>query len=147
MHLLDQREFLGEISVWNLRFTLTDFKREEVGFFAHTFSVGFSNLNPKCPDHPLSEKKLAAIFIIFYIFGLWAVTSPTFDKKIMTGLPKFPSTVSEFFEGEKLSHQENFFPSVSDFELMIFGLLFKKIGRPTKTALYVSRGVFWRKKL
>ena len=79
------------------------------GFIAENFSVGLSNLNPKCPDHPLSEKKLVAIFISFVIFGLWAGTSQKFDKKIVTGLPKLPSTVSEIFKGEKLSHQKKIF--------------------------------------
>ena len=65
----------------------------------------------------------------------------------MTGLPKVPSTVSEIFKGEKLSHQEKFFPSVSDFQLMIFGILVKKLGRLTETARYVSRGDFRKKKL
>ena len=114
-----------------------------VGFFAKKFSVGLSNLNPKCPDHLLSEKKTCCNIYHFFIFGLWAVTSQTFDKKIMTGLPKLPSTVSEFFEREKLFHQEKIFPSVSDFQLRVFGLLIKKFGRLTKTALYVSRGGFW----
>ena len=64
----------------------------------------------------------------------------------MTGLPKLPSTVSENFKGGKLSHQKKIFPSVSDFQLMLSGLLVEKFGRLTKTALYVSRGDFRRKK-
>ena len=92
------------------------------------------------------RKKLVGIFISFFIFSVWAVTSQTFDKKITTGLPKLPSTFSEIFKGEKLSYQKKSFPSVSDFELRIFGLLVKKIGRLTKTALYVSRGDYRRKK-
>ena len=91
------------------------------------------------------RKKLVGIFINFLIFGLWAVTFQTFDKKVMTGLPKLPSTVSEIFKGEKLSQQEKFFPSVSDFQLRLFGILVKKLGRLTKTARYVSRGDFKRK--
>ena len=31
---------------------------KKCGFIAQNFSVGLSNLNPKCPDHPISEKKL-----------------------------------------------------------------------------------------
>ena len=88
------------------------------------------------------RKKLVGIFMSFFIFGLWAVTSQTFNEKIMSGLPKLPSTVSEIFKGEKLSHQEKFVPSISDFELMIFGNLVKNFGRLTKTALYVSGGEF-----
>ena len=80
------------------------------GFIAQNFSVGLSNLNPKCPDQPLSEKKLDGIFISFVIFGLWAVTFQNFDNKIMTGLPKLPSMVSENFKGGKLSHQKKIFP-------------------------------------
>ena len=90
------------------------------------------------------RKKLVGLLTSFFIFGLWAVSSQTFDKKT-TGLPKLPSTVSEIFRGEKLCHQKKFFPAVSDFELMIFGLLVKKYGRLTKTALYVSREDFRRK--
>ena len=93
------------------------------------------------------KKNCWNFYHFFFIFGLWAVTSQTSDKKIMTGLPKLPSTVSEFFEREKQSHQEKFFPPVSDFELRFFGLLIKKFGSLTKTALSVSRGGFWRKKL
>ena len=93
------------------------------------------------------RKTLFEVFVSFFSFGLRANPCQTFVKKIMTGLPKLPSTVSEFFEREKLSHQENFFPSVSDFELRIFGLLVKKFWRLTKTALYVSRGDFRRKKV
>ena len=48
------------------------------------------------------RKKLVGIFTNFIIFGLWAVTSQTFAKKIMTGLPNLPSTVSEIFKNEKL---------------------------------------------
>ena len=64
----------------------------------------------------------------------------------MAGLPKLPSTVPESLKEEKNSHQEIFYPSVSDFETMFFGLLVKKFGRLTKTTLYVSKGVFRRKK-
>ena len=113
-------------------------------FTAQNFSVGLSNLNPNVSRWSYFRKKFVGIFINFYIFGLWEVTSQTFDKKIMIGWPKLPSTVSEIFNGEKLSHQKNFFPSVSDFELMIFGLLVKKFGKLTKTALYVSRRDFRR---
>ena len=69
-----------------------------------------------------------------YQFFFWTVSSnfSDFNKKIMTGLPKLPSTVSNIFKGEKHSPQKKLFPSVSDFELMIFGLLVKKIGRLTK---------------
>ena len=37
-----------------------------------------------------------------------------------------------------------FFPSFSEFELMILQLLAKKVGKVIKTAFYVSRGTFWR---
>ena len=89
------------------------------------------------------RKKFVGIFFNFFLFGLRAVTSQIFAKK-KTGLP---STVSEILKGEKHSHQKKIFPSVSEFGLMIFGLLAKKFGRLTKTALYVSRGVLRRKKL
>ena len=63
-----------------------------------------------------------------------------FWQKIMTALPKLPSTVSDIFKPETIPHLKNIFPSVSDFELMIFALLVKNFGSLTKTALYVSRG-------
>ena len=75
-------------------------------FIAQNFSVGLSNLNPKVSRWSYFRKKLVGIFINFYIFGLWAVTSQTFDKK-KTGLP---STVSEILKGEKHSHQKKNFP-------------------------------------
>ena len=58
-----------------------------------------------------------------------------------------PSTVSKFLKGKKLSHQKKFFPSVSHFELLIFGILVKKFGSFTKTALDVSRIACRRKKI
>ena len=64
-------------------------------FFAQNFWVRLSNLNPKVSRWSYFRKKLVGIFINFFIFGLWAVTSQTFDTKIVNGLPKLPSTVSE----------------------------------------------------
>ena len=66
-------------------------------------------------------------------------------ENLRAGLPKLLSTVSENIERKRLFHQQKKFPSVSDFKLMIFGLLVKKFGRFTKTALYVSGGDFRRK--
>ena len=85
---------------------------------------------------------------IYQFLYFWTVSSnfSGFRKKIMTGLPKLPSTVSDIFRGEKFSHQKIFFPSFSNFELMIFGLLVKNFGGLTRTALFVSRGAFRRKK-
>ena len=37
------------------------------GFLAQNFSVGLSNLNPKCPDHPFSEKNLLE-YLSFSLF-------------------------------------------------------------------------------
>ena len=68
-----------------------------------------------------------------------------FWQKIMTGLPKLPSTVSEIFKGEKLPHQKKFLPSVSDFELLIFRILAKKVANITKAAFYLSRLRFCQK--
>ena len=115
------------------------------GFIAQNFSVGLSNLYPKCPDHPTSEKNLLEYLSISLFFRLWAVNSQILTKT-KTGLRKLPSTVSEIFKGEKLSNQKKSFPSVSDFELRISGLLVKKFGKLTKTALSVSRRDFRRKK-
>ena len=66
-------------------------------FIAQNFSVGLSNLNPKVSRWSYFRKKLVGIFVNFFIFGLWAVTSKTFDTKRVTGLPKLPSTVLEIF--------------------------------------------------
>ena len=41
---------------------------------------------------------------------------------LLAGLSKLRATVSEFFKGQKLSHQMEFFPPVPDFELMIYGI-------------------------
>ena len=46
-----------------------------------TFRLGCPIWIQKCPDDPISEKKLIGTFINFIIFGLWAVTSQTFDTK------------------------------------------------------------------
>ena len=64
----------------------------------------------------------------------------------MARLPKLPSTVPESLKEEKNSHHKTFYPSVSDFEIMFFGLLVKKFGKLTKTTLYVSKGDFRKKK-
>ena len=62
-------------------------------------------------------------------------------KKGMAGLPNLPSMdPEEILRGKKHSWEKQFFSSISDFELMIFGLLVKKFGRFSKTALCVSRG-------
>ena len=66
--------------------------------------------------------KLVGLIINFFLFGLWAVTSQTRQRKLMARLPKLPSTVSEIFKEEKHSHQKNFLLSVSEFELMIYGI-------------------------
>ena len=50
------------------------------GFIAQNFSVGLSNLYPKCPDHPTSEKNLLEYLSISFFFGLWAVNSQNSDK-------------------------------------------------------------------
>ena len=113
------------------------------GAVAQKFSVGLWIQNVQII---LFQKKNLLEYLSIF-FGLWAVTSQILTKKTMTGLPKLPSTVSEIFRGEKLSHQKKFFPSVSDFELRIFGLLFKNFGSLTKTALYMSRGDFRREKI
>ena len=43
------------------------------GFIAQNFLVGLSNLYPKCPDHPISEKKTCWNFYHFLYF--WTVSS------------------------------------------------------------------------
>ena len=68
------------------------------------------------------RNELVGIFINFFLFGLSAVSSQTFDRKLIARLPKPPSTVSDKFKGEKRVSPEIFFPSVSEFELMIYGI-------------------------
>ena len=91
------------------------------------------------------KKKLVGIFINFFIFGLWAVTFQTFDTKKGLVCRNCPLRFQRFLLGKFFS-TEKIYLSVSDFELMIFVLLVKKFGRFSKTALYVSRGDFRRKK-
>ena len=112
------------------------------GPVAKNFSVGLWIQNFQII--PFQKKNLLECLSFFF----WTVSSnfSDFNKTKMTGLPKFPSTVSEIFKGEKLSHQKKIFPSVFEFELKIFGLVDKKFGRLTKTAFYVSRGELRRKK-
>ena len=47
-------KFLFEICAWHSRISSDN----RCGFMAENFSVELSNLNPKCPDHPFSEKNL-----------------------------------------------------------------------------------------
>ena len=72
--------------------------------------------------------------------------SEIWQKKIMTGLPKLPSTVSEIFKGEKFSHQKKNFPISFWLWANDFRSPGQNFGRFTKTALYVSRGAFRREK-
>ena len=136
-------KFLFEICASHTRIS----NDNRCGFIAQNFSVGLSNLNPKCADHPISEKKLVIIFINFFIFGLWAVTSQTIDKKNNDWVAETALYAFRDFLVMKTFSPEKLFPCVSDFELMIFGHLVKKFGRLTKTALYVSREDFRRKKI
>ena len=110
------------------------------------FSVGLSNLNPKCPDHPISEKKIC--WKIYQFLYFWTVSSNFSDFWQKNNDWVAESALYSFrdFQSRKTLSPENFFPAVSDFELMTFGLLFKKFGSLTKTALCVSRGDFRRKK-
>ena len=105
-----------------------------------------SKTNPTCPDDLTGEKHFSKFSSFSWLLVYEQKLSRNLTENLWAVLPKLPSTVSEVFKGKKLSHQKKFFSSVSDFELMIFGLLAKKLGRFTKTALYVSRGEFQRKK-
>ena len=68
------------------------------------------------------------ILIIFFILRrLWAVTSHTFDKKINGWVA---GTV--FYGSRILSDEKYFFPSFSEFELMILHFLAKKSRRSWK---------------
>ena len=115
------------------------------GFIAQNFSLELSNLNPKCPDHPFSEKTCWNNYQFLYFFTVSSNFSE-FWQEIMTGLPKVPSTVSEIFKRDKISHQKRFFSSVSDFELTIFRILTKNVAIITKAAFYMSRLTFCQKK-
>ena len=114
-------------------------------FIAQNFLVGLSNLNPKSVQMILFQKKTCWNIYQFLFFGRWAVTSQTFDTKKGLVCWNCPLRFQKFFL-RKFFSPEKIYLSVSDFELMIFVLLFKKFGRLTKTALYVSRGDFRRKK-
>ena len=49
-----REKFLFEICASHWRISSDN----RCGFIAQNFSIGLSNLNPKCPDHPFSEKNL-----------------------------------------------------------------------------------------
>ena len=51
----------------------------------------------------------------------------------------------EIFEGRNFQIKIIFFPSVCDFELMIFRILAKNVASVTKAAFYLSRLTFWKK--
>ena len=79
----------------------------------------------------------------------WTISKNYFQKfgrKINGWLAETALYGFRKFQGKRDSNQKKFFPSVSDFEPMSFRLLVKKFGKFTKTALYVSRGAFRRKK-
>ena len=76
-------------------------------FIAQTFSVGLSNVNPKCPDDPILEKNLVGIFINFFIFGLWASIFQSIDKKLKGRVaePAFYGSRGDF-QGKKHSWEK-----------------------------------------
>ena len=57
----------------------------------------------------------------------------------------FNNCRGEFWWKKKISNQKNLFPSISDFELLIFRLVAEKIGIVFKAAFYVSGGNFCSK--
>ena len=178
---------------WNICFTITELTRKSCGFLAANLSVRLSKLNPTWPQNLVGEehflkyssifldvktdsfesrwscclKTLSEVFFNFFFFGLWAVTFPTFGRKFNGWVTQtdFYGSRGDFFK--KKLHEKGFFPSISDFELIIFAYLAKKFGsiafsdfsdsvqkvsdfmlgvfcRITIYAFYAPKGVFWR---
>ena len=92
------------------------------------------------------RKKLVAIFINFFIFGLWAGTSQTLDKKNNDWVAETALYGFRDFLVIKTFSPEKTFPMCFWLWANDFRASGQNFGRLTKTALYVSRGDFRRKK-
>ena len=115
------------------------------GFTAENFLVGLSKLNPTCPQNPVGDI-IFDVFINFFIFGLSGKTFRIFGCLFSAGLTNCLLRLQKRFMRERdFFGSKIFFPSFSDFELMILRLSTKKTGRVIKTAFYVCRGTIWQK--
>ena len=81
MHSTRSRGVLREKSVWNLRFSITDFKRYYVQVYCTKLFGRVVQSESKMSRSSYFRKKLVGIFISFFLFGLWAVTPQNFDRK------------------------------------------------------------------
>ena len=116
------------------------------GFVLENLSVGLSKTNPTCPYDLTREKHFSKFSSLPLLWTISKNFLQKFGTKFNGGLAEAALYCSRKFKGRKKISPEKFFPSVSDFEIMFFGLLVKKFGRLTKTTLYVSTEDFRRKK-
>ena len=81
----------------------------------------------------LLEKNIFRNFhLLLYFWTISKIFLRLLAELLLAGLTKLRSTVSEIFEGQKLSHQKKFFPPVPDFELMIYGIESRNFGKSSK---------------
>ena len=143
---------------WNLCLTITELTRKSFGFLAANLSLRLSKLKPTRPQGPIGDehflkyssifldvkidsfesrwscwiKTLSEIFFNFFIFGLWAVTFPIFGRTFNGWVAQtvFYGSRGDFWK-KKIFARKKFFPSTSDFELIIFAYLAKKFRKYT----------------
>ena len=130
------------------------------GCFARGFLVGLLKLNLSCPEDTIGEKRFSkySSYSSFLdcqqkFLGLLGETS--LDEKnpfnIWLRANDFQATApEETFGGKIFLRIESFFPSVSDFQLMIIGLLAKNRKGHQKWILrvqrkFLARNYFWEK--
>ena len=99
--LVHKRRFLGEISVWNLRFTSTHSRRWKMRVFSEELFGRVVKIESFVSGRYYRRKKFSKMFIIIFFFGLSAKFSRMLGWKVF-GWKKFSS--------------------ISDFELMTFRL-------------------------
>ena len=98
MHSTRPEGVLGENSVWNLRFSITDFKPYYVRVYCTKLFGRVVQSESKKSRSSNFRKKLVGIFISFFLFGLWAVTSQNFDKKQWLGCRNCPLRFQRFLK-------------------------------------------------
>ena len=148
-----KRRFLGETSVWNLRFTSTHSKRWKMRVFSEELFGRVVKTESSVSRRYYRRKTFSNIFIIFFFFGLSKIFSDAWAKNLW--LKKIPCNIwlwandvqatapEETFGGKNIFSKRNFSHQFSTFSSWLSGF-WQKTGRVIKAAIYVSRGRFWQ---
>ena len=133
------------------------------GCIARTFSVGLLKLNLSCPEDTVRENRFSK-YLSYSSFldcqqkllgclGEISLVEKKIPLNIWLWANDFQATApEETFGGKIFLRIESFFPSVSDFQLMIIGLLAKNGKGHQKWILlvqgkFLARSCFWERKI